>query len=251
MRRWIAGALVSWATVAGAVEVPAGNPPQAAQAMAAARPPSLGELAVQLVQREAEIKELKTRLDEVDEQKWLSRAEDLGVVEAMGRYGFTEKQKRRLAVSIVKEAQVNGIDPLLVVAVIRCESSFNPLAESGVGAMGLMQVMPDTGTWLASKRGFDLGRAQNLYDTDLNIELGTAYLAALINQFGTVEHALVAYNAGPGAAKKILANREVKKNFIAGYPKKVVGEFKKLKLRSEQNLAKRLAAKVVGAASGS
>jgi soluble lytic murein transglycosylase len=233
--------------VAGAYEAPAGNPPQAAQVTAAARPASLGQLAVQLVEREAEIKELKTQLAESDERKWLSRAEDLGVVEAMGRYGFTEKQKRRLAISIVKEAHANGVDPLLVVAVIRCESSFNPLAVSHVGAMGLMQVMPDTGKWLAEKRGYDLGRTQNLHDTELNIELGTAYLASLIVQFGTVEHALVAYNAGPGAAKKILANREVRKNFVAGYPKKVVGEFKKLKARAEQNLAKRVASKLVNA----
>ncbi|HLL81504.1 MAG TPA: transglycosylase SLT domain-containing protein, partial [Longimicrobium sp.] len=110
-----------------------------------------------------------------------------------------------------------------------------------------MQVMPDTGKWLAEKRGYDLGRTQNLHDTELNIELGTAYLASLIVQFGTVEHALVAYNAGPGAAKKILANREVRKTFIAGYPKKVVGEFKKLKARAEQNLAKRVASKLVNA----
>ena len=107
--------------------------------------------------------------------------------------------------------------------------------------MGLMQVMPDTGKWLASQRGFDLGKTQNLYDTELNIELGTAYLASLIAQFGSLEHALVAYNAGPGMAKKILANRAFRKEFIAGYPKKVVGEFKKLKARADQEQAKRLA----------
>lgn len=247
MKRWIAGAMVSWATVAGAYEVPASTPPAAALEKAAARPPSVGELAVQLVQREAEIRDLKNRLEELDDQKYYDRAEQLGIVSAFTKYGFTDRQTRRLAVTIVREAQANGIDPLLVVAVIRCESSFNPLAVSGPGAMGLMQVMPDTGKWLASQRGFDLGKAQNLYDAELNIELGTGYLAALINEFGTVEHALVAYNAGPGLAKKILANREVRRKFIAGYPKTVVTEFKRLKARAEQEMAKKVAARIGGA----
>ncbi len=246
MKRWIAGMVMAWATVAGAVEVPARTPPVAAPEKAAARPPSLGELAVELVQREAEIKELKSRLEEVDDSKWFARAQELGVVDALNRHGFTDRQKRRLAVTIVREANINGVDPLLVVAVIRCESSFNPLAVSGPGAMGLMQVMPDTGKWLAQKRGFDLQKTQNLYDIELNIELGTAYLASLIQQFGSVEYALVAYNAGPGLAKKILANREWKKTFVAGYPKKVVGEFKKLKARADQEMAKRMAATVNG-----
>jgi len=248
MKGWIGGAVMGWATVAMAFEVP--DRPDAAQAESAtpASPPTLGELALHLVQREAEINALKGRLAELDDRKWFDKAESLGVTEALARYGFTEKQKRRLAVAIVREADANAVDPLLVVAVIRCESAFNPLAVSGPGAMGLMQVMPDTGKWLAQKRGFALGRAQNLYDIELNIELGTAYLASLIAEFGPLEHALVAYNAGPGMAKRILSgNRNLRRQFIAGYPKKVVGEFKKLRVRADQEMAKRMATKLGGA----
>jgi soluble lytic murein transglycosylase len=105
--------------------------------------------------------------------------------------------------------------------------------------MGLMQVMPDTGKYLADKAGMRLGRSTNLFDAETNIELGTAYLANLIQRFGSIEHALVAYNAGPGLAKKILAKRESRKKFMAGYPTKVVQEFRKLKAQQERELTLR------------
>jgi soluble lytic murein transglycosylase len=163
----------------------------------------------------------------------------LGVAEAVRASGLPLRQQRRVAVAIVREARRNNIDPMLVIALIRCESSFNNYAVSHVGAMGLMQVMPDTGTYLADKAGFRLGRSTNLFDAETNIELGTAYLANLIERFGNVEHALVAYNAGPGMAKKILAKRDVRKKFIAGYPTKVVKEFQKLKAQQERELTLR------------
>jgi len=99
-----------------------------------------------------------------------------------------------LSVAIVREARRNRLDPLLVVALIRMESSFDNYAKSSVGAMGLMQVMPATGKSVATSRGSKLGRANNLFDAELNIELGTAYLASLIARFRSVESALVAYN---------------------------------------------------------
>ena len=151
--------------------------------------------------------------------------------------GLPERQQRRVAVAIVREAKKNGLDPLLVVAVIRVESSFNNYAVSHVGAMGLMQVMPDTGKWLLDKRGRKLGRAQNLFDPELNIELGAFYLADMIRIFGSVDRALVAYNAGPGGARKILASETVRPKFMAGYPAKVMGEHKKLRRAADARMA--------------
>ncbi len=163
----------------------------------------------------------------------------LGVAEAVKASGLPARQQRRVAVAIVREAQRNNVDPLLVIALIRCESSFNNYAVSGVGAMGLMQVMPDTGSYLADKAGYKLGRSTNLFDAETNIELGTAYLADLIERFGSLEHALVAYNAGPGLAKKILSQRESRKKFMQGYPAKVVREFRKLKEKQQRELTLR------------
>lgn len=198
---------------------------------------SSSELQRSLEAREREVAELKAKLAEVDDSALYAKAVSLGVADAVKQSGLTERGMRRLAVAIVREAEKHGVDPLLVVAVIRCESSFNNFAVSGVGAMGLMQVMPDTGKYLMSERGETLKRPSNLFDYELNVELGTSYLADLIQRFGSVEGALVAYNAGPAAAKKILANREVRKKFIKGYPKKVVGEWTRLK-DAHQNLAR-------------
>lgn len=87
-----------------------------------------------------------------------------------------------------------GIDPALLAAVIRVESGFRDDAVSPKGAQGLMQVMPDTAALL----GFP-----DVTDPHVNLEAGSRYLAALLDQFGgDVELALAAYNAGPGAVRR-------------------------------------------------
>lgn len=84
------------------------------------------------------------------------------------------------------------IDPLLVKLIIEHESAFNPLALSPSGAMGLMQLMPDT-AWLL---GVD-----DPFDPEQNIEGGVRYFAQQMDRFGNLELALAAYNAGPGAVE--------------------------------------------------
>jgi soluble lytic murein transglycosylase len=201
--------------------------------------PEVAELRQRLAERETELKSALVRLRDYEDEVHYQDAQRLGVAEAVKASRLPERQQRRVAVAIVREAQRNNVDPMLVVALIRCESSFNNYAVSHVGAMGLMQVMPNTGTYLADKAGFRLGRSTNLFDAETNIELGTAYLADLIQRFGNVEKALVAYNAGPGLAKRILAQREARKKFMAGYPAKVVREFRKLKAQQERELTLR------------
>lgn len=95
---------------------------------------------------------------------------------------------------VVEVATRNGIDPALLAAVIRVESGFRDDAVSPKGALGLMQVMPDTAALL----GFP-----DITDPLVNLEAGSRYLAALLDQFGgDVELALAAYNAGPGAVRR-------------------------------------------------
>lgn len=194
-------------------------------------------LVQRLAEREAELEALRGELRARSDDAFYEEALQKGIVDAVKRSGLPERQQRRVAVAIVREARANGIDPLLVVAVIRIESSFNNYAVSPVGAMGLMQLMPDTGKWLAQRRGSKLGRTTNLFDSELNIEMGTAYLSELIDQFGSVDKALVAYNAGPGMAQKILKSRTSRRKFLAGYPAKVIGEFHKLQHAAETRMA--------------
>ncbi len=86
-----------------------------------------------------------------------------------------------------------GLDPNLVRAVIQAESGGNPQALSPKGAAGLMQLMPDT----ANQMG-----ATDRFDPEQNIASGTRYLRSLLDRFHSVELALWAYNAGPGAVRK-------------------------------------------------
>lgn len=94
-----------------------------------------------------------------------------------------------------------GVDPSFISAVIARESHFDPAAQSAAGARGLMQVMEDTGEWIASRlgaAGYEYGR---LFDPDLNIRFGTWYLSYLSSLFsGSPVMILSAYHAGPGNA---------------------------------------------------
>jgi soluble lytic murein transglycosylase-like protein len=96
----------------------------------------------------------------------------------------------KLLETIRVNAEKNGIDPLLVEIVIKHESAFDPNACSGVGASGLMQLMPETAT--------ELG-VTDLNDPEQNVAAGTKYLAQQMEKYdGDVKLALAAYNAGPG-----------------------------------------------------
>jgi soluble lytic murein transglycosylase len=187
-------------------------------------------LQLRLAEREALLAALRRKLESLDkDEAHLARARKLGVLEAVRQSRLPERQQRRLALVLMREAERHKLDPLLLVALIRTESGFDAYAKSSVGALGLMQVMPDTGKYLATQAGFELGRTSNLYDIETNVELGTAYLAELLRRFGSLESALVAYNAGPSGARRILAQPEVRRRFVAGYPRKVAEEFRRLK----------------------
>jgi soluble lytic murein transglycosylase len=98
---------------------------------------------------------------------------------------------------IVSAAEVHGIDPLLVAAVARVESHFNPEAVSAKGAIGVMQVMPGTGAWAAGQLGIPNWDAKRLHEPEINIKIGTWYLAYLIDLFGgSIHAAIAAYNGG-------------------------------------------------------
>lgn len=100
---------------------------------------------------------------------------------------------------VFRYAFQEDLDPFLLAAVIKTESNFRATARSHKGALGLMQVMPETGRWVAEETGEPPLLPGDLLDPETNIRLGTSYLAYLHTQFrGDPVLALAAYNAGRG-----------------------------------------------------
>lgn len=108
---------------------------------------------------------------------------------------------------IAEHAAAYELDPYLVAAIIHCESSNKPGAVSVSGAIGLMQIMPETGAWIAQKLACPGFSEADLYDPAINVRMGCWYLDFLLDTFGGNRvHAIAAYNAGQGAVAKWLAD---------------------------------------------
>jgi soluble lytic murein transglycosylase len=105
---------------------------------------------------------------------------------------------------IDKYSQEYDVDPLLVLSVIKGESNFNSKAESNKGAKGLMQIMDSTGQWISDEIGIKDFTPNMLFDEETNIRLGCWYLKNLEIEFGSLDLALAAYNAGSGNVTKWL-----------------------------------------------
>ncbi len=99
----------------------------------------------------------------------------------------------------------HNVDPFLVTSIIRVESKFRPRATSEKGALGLMQVMPDTARWAAEELGMGEFDPEMLHDPATNLRVGIWYLASLEREFGRDQVVvLAAYNAGRGNVRKWL-----------------------------------------------
>ncbi|MDY3973356.1 lytic transglycosylase domain-containing protein [uncultured Veillonella sp.] len=97
------------------------------------------------------------------------------------------------------QARANNVPFSLVAAVILAESKFDESAQSAPGAMGLMQLMPDTAHWIAEQMGRPAMTDVDIREPETNIKLGTWYLSYLLKEFkGNEILALAAYNAGRG-----------------------------------------------------
>lgn len=106
-------------------------------------------------------------------------------------------------VSAIEEVRArHGYGLAFIVGLIESESTFEVGAVSPQGAVGLMQILPATARKVAEDEGISL-RGASLFDPEVNIRLGFAYLADLERRYGGIEPALVVYNAGPQALRSL------------------------------------------------
>ena len=116
---------------------------------------------------------------------------------------------------IEKYATQYGVDPLLVVSVIREESKFRPKSESHKGAKGLMQLMPSTAQAISESLGDKTYTEQDLLNSEKNIQYGTWYLASLQKVYaGNTTLVTAAYNGGRGHVQEWIKNGQIDPNNI-------------------------------------
>lgn len=115
---------------------------------------------------------------------------------------------------VIKYANENELDPILVFSIIKAESNFDPEATSHKNARGLMQIIDNTGIWAADTMGIEDFRVEYLYDPEVNIKIGCWYLKSLRNEIykynGEMNNDLVlaAYNGGIGNVQKWLKDKK-------------------------------------------
>lgn len=101
----------------------------------------------------------------------------------------------------------SGLETALVYSIIKTESGFDERAESGAGAVGLMQLLPSTAEFVCRLNGICFSR-ERLSEGGYNVRLGCLYLKYLLERFEIVETAVAAYNAGEGVVSGWLKDRK-------------------------------------------
>ena len=132
----------------------------------------------------------------------------------------------RYAELIREYASKYDVKPSVVFAIADVESHFNPRAKSSAGAIGIMQIMPATGKWIANNLLLDDYQEDDLFKADTNIRFGTWYISYLFSVFEEEWQVFAAYNAGEGAVKEWIKEKTFQKEDIpypetANYVKKV------------------------------
>ncbi|TCJ82975.1 lytic transglycosylase domain-containing protein [Cocleimonas flava] len=144
---------------------------------------------------------------------------DNGIIVGCGNDRHLNKQARVYQKPIQIYSRIYDVDEELIHAIVKQESCFNEGAHSRVGAIGLMQLMPQTALGL---------RINDPWNPEHNIQGGVKYIAKMLERFdGNYKLAIAAYNAGPGNVNKY--NGIPPFNETRNYVKKVYAEYKRLK----------------------
>jgi len=135
-----------------------------------------------------------------------STAQRLATPLAVERLGYPSPWTAGLEAAAIEFA----VPPLLLLALVRQESAFNPQATSLATAVGLTQVIPSTGALIAASLGEDWDGSDSLTNPEISLRYGAAYLAAQLESFdGNIYAALAAYNGGPSNAHRWLDKQQL------------------------------------------
>ena len=166
----------------------------------------------------ADVRGMEQTLDQVQGELTVARLQlerATAIIGFSGKYGIPAD----LTSTVYDMASSEGVDPVLAFRLVRVESGFDPRAKSRAGAIGLAQVLPSTA------RLYEPGLSvEQLYEPATNLRLGFRYLHDLMARYGTLNHALVAYNRGPGKLQDLLdAGKEPK----SAYARRVAGGYRR------------------------
>lgn len=127
--------------------------------------------------------------------------------------------------TLIEEANKEGVDPVLIMAVISTESGFRPWVKGTSGELGLMQILPSTAAWISKKTGVDYRGPESLKDPKMNITVGVRYISYLRQRFqGEGHNYLAAYNMGSRNVRRLLA-QNIQPRI---YSDKVLNNYKRL-----------------------
>ena len=123
-----------------------------------------------------------------------------------------EKREREVLPFVLLYSKTYDLSPALVLAVIKTESDFRSRAVSEVGAVGLMQLMPETFLYLSTEKLKETHHESALFDPDVNLKYGCYYLSYLFERFDDLTAVIAAYNAGEGRVAAWLSNPQLSQN---------------------------------------
>ncbi len=145
--------------------------------------------------------------------------------------GFNQEEVGRLTLVVYSESEKYGYPPLLLLALIKTESSFRQGQVSPYGAQGLMQVRPYVGQDVATRNKLGWKGERPLFDPEFNLRVGSLYLFELILKFRDVKKAIIAYNQGEESLRfRLKSGKELPRLFYQRF----VNNYNFLKARYEQ-----------------
>jgi soluble lytic murein transglycosylase-like protein len=139
------------------------------------------------------------------------------------RASVSQAQAHKLAHTLVQLCRKYRFDPAFILSLIQVESSFRIRAVSGAGAVGLMQLMPDTARFISHHSGLEYKGRSSLFDPKTNLSLGIRYMAFLRDKYAGLPpyFHIAAYNIGPARLDELLSRKNFKPSNTKRYYEKI------------------------------